>query len=124
MTTAQFESWGWRIAFLASAVLVGFGLWIRLALEDTPIFKALQESGERPDAPITTVFRTQKRPLIAGVMSRVGPDILYALFTVFTITYGTQHLDLERNAQALVAITIGPRSNWSGSCWPGRFRTA
>jgi MFS family permease len=106
MTEAQFESWGWRIAFLASAVLVGFGLWIRLALEDTPIFKALQESGERPDAPITNVFRHQKRPLIAAVMSRIAPDIVYALFTVFTITYGTQHLDLERN-QVLVAILIG-----------------
>jgi MFS family permease len=106
MSEAQFESWGWRLAFLASAVLVGFGLWIRLALEDTPIFKALQESGERPDAPITNVFRTQKRALTAGVMSRVGPDILYALFTVFTITYGTKHLGLERN-QVLVAILIG-----------------
>jgi MFS family permease len=106
MTEAQFESWGWRIAFLASAVLVGFGLWIRLALEDTPIFKALQESGERPDAPITNVFRHQKRPLTAAVMSRIAPDIVYALFTVFTITYGTQHLDLERN-QVLVAILIG-----------------
>jgi MFS family permease len=106
MSEAQFESWGWRIAFLASAVLVGIGLWIRLALEDTPIFKALQESGERPDAPITNVFRYQKRPLIAAVMSRISPDILYALFTVFTITYGTQHLGLERN-QVLVAILIG-----------------
>jgi MFS family permease len=106
MTEAQFESWGWRIAFLASAVLVGFGLWIRLSLEDTPIFKALQESGERPDAPVTKVFRNQKRPLIAAVMSRIGPDILYALFTVFTITYGTQHLHLERN-EVLVAILIG-----------------
>lgn len=106
MTEAQFESWGWRIAFLASAVLVGFGLWIRLALEDTPIFKALQESGERPEAPITDVFRFQKRALVAAVMSRVCPDILYALFTVFTITYGTRHLGLERN-QVLVAILVG-----------------
>jgi MFS family permease len=106
MTEAQFESWGWRIAFLASAVLVGFGLWIRLALEDTPIFKALQESGERPEAPITDVFRFQKRPLAAAVMSRIAPDIVYALFTVFTITYGTRYLYFERN-QVLVAILIG-----------------
>jgi MFS family permease len=106
MTEAQFESWGWRIAFLASAVLVGFGLWIRLALEDTPIFRALQESGERPEAPITDVFRYQKRPLVAAVMSRIAPDIVYALFTVFTITYGTKYLGFERN-QVLVAILIG-----------------
>jgi MFS family permease len=106
MTESQFESWGWRTAFLASAVLVGFGLWIRLALEDTPIFKALQESGERPNAPVTNVFRFQKRALLAAVMSRVGPDILYALFTVFTITYGTRHLGLERN-QVLIAILVG-----------------
>ncbi|WP_032371297.1 MFS transporter [Rhodococcoides fascians] len=106
LTDQQFESWGWRVAFLSSAVLVGFGLWIRLKLEDTPVFKALQESGERSEAPISEVFKTELRPLVAGIMSRVAPDVIYALFTVFSITYGTQKLGFERS-EVLTAILIG-----------------
>ncbi|WP_299575059.1 MFS transporter [uncultured Williamsia sp.] len=105
-TEAQFESWGWRIAFLFSAVLVGFGLWIRLKLEDTPVFQALQESGDRAQAPISEVFRTQLRPLVAGILSRIAPDVIYALFTVFSITYGTKHLDFDRG-EVLTAILVG-----------------
>lgn len=105
LTEAQFESWGWRVAFLLSAVLVAFGLWIRLKLEDTPIFKAIQEHGERPAAPVKEVFSTELRPLVAAVMSRLCPDILYALFTVFTITYGTTQLGMSRG-QVLTAILI------------------
>ncbi|MGA9873937.1 MAG: MFS transporter [Rhodococcus sp. (in: high G+C Gram-positive bacteria)] len=106
LTEEQFESWGWRVAFLFSAVLVGFGLWIRLKLEDTPVFKALKESGDRSEAPISEVFETQRRPLIAAILSRIAPDVLHALFTVFSITYGTQKLGFERS-EVLIAILIG-----------------
>jgi MFS family permease len=99
-------AWGWRLAFLLSAVLIGFGLWIRLKLEDTPVFKALQESGDRPEAPIREVFTTHARPLVAAVMSRVAPDVLYALFTVFSITYGTLKMGMDRS-EVLIAILIG-----------------
>ncbi|RIJ43523.1 MFS transporter, partial [Clavibacter lycopersici] len=51
LTEEDFLAWGWRVAFLLSALLVAFGLWIRLKLEDTPVFKALQERGDRPSAP-------------------------------------------------------------------------
>jgi MFS family permease len=106
LTDDQFESWGWRVAFLISAVLVGFGLWIRLKLEDTPVFLALKESGERPKAPIKEVFATQKRPLLAAALARVGPDVLYALFTVFVATYATTVLGMTRG-QVLTAVLIG-----------------
>ncbi|MBY6413068.1 MHS family MFS transporter [Rhodococcus sp. BP-252] len=106
LTEDQFESWGWRIAFLFSAVLVGFGLWIRLKLEDTPVFKALQESGDRSEAPISEVFKTQLRPLVAAILSRIAPDVIYALFTVFSITYGVQKLGFARS-EVLTAILIG-----------------
>lgn len=106
LTEQQFESWGWRVAFLFSAVLVGFGLWIRLKLEDTPVFKALQESGDRSEAPISEVFATQRRPLIAAILSRIAPDVIYALFTVFSIAYGTQKLGFERS-EVLISILIG-----------------
>lgn len=101
-----FLDYGWRIAFLISAVLVGFGLWIRLRLEDTPVFQAIEARGDAPNAPIQEVFKHELRPLAAAILSRVGPDVLYAMFTVFTLTYGTTALGLQRN-QVLVAVMIG-----------------
>lgn len=106
LSEEQFLSFGWRVAFLVSALLVGFGLWIRLKLEDTPIFKAIEAHGEQPQAPIREVFTQELRPLIAAILCRVGPDVLYALFTVFTLTYGIQALGYERN-QVLTAVLIG-----------------
>jgi MFS family permease len=91
LSEEDFLAWGWRVAFLLSAVLVAFGLWIRLKLEDTPVFKAILERGDRPDAPVTEVFRNERRGLLAAVLSRLGPDVLYALFTVFVLSYGTTH---------------------------------
>ncbi|MGY6657596.1 MFS transporter [Amycolatopsis sp. TRM77291] len=106
LTEDQFNSWGWRIAFLLSGALVGFGLWIRLKLEETPVFKQIQERGERPSAPISEVFRTERRALVAAVLIRVCPDVLYALFTVFVLTYVTTHTGLSRGA-GLAAVMIG-----------------
>ncbi|MFP5023414.1 MFS transporter [Pseudonocardia phyllosphaerae] len=106
LTDVQFLDWGWRLAFLLSAVLVGFGLWIRLKLEDTPVFRAIAESGDRSSAPVQEVFATELRPLVSGVLSRVGPDVAYALFTVFVLTYGTTTAGFSRS-EVLGAILIG-----------------
>ncbi|HEX7309000.1 MFS transporter [Lentzea sp.] len=105
LSDAAFLSWGWRVAFLLSAVLVIFGLWIRVKLEETPVFKAIEARGDRPSAPVSEVFRTQTRPLVAAVLCRVGPDVLYALHTVFVLTYLTTQLKLPRNV-GLVAVLI------------------
>jgi MFS family permease len=105
LSDEAFASWGWRIAFLLSGVLVAFGLWIRLKLEDTPVFRAIQEMGDRPAAPIKEVFRTERRGLIAGILSRIGPDVTYALFTVFVLSYGTTHG--YTRSQVLTATLVG-----------------
>jgi MFS family permease len=106
LTNAQFLAWGWRVAFLLSAVLVVFGLWIRVTLEETPVFKAIAARGDRPTAPVHEVFRTERRALVPAVLCRVGPDVLYALFTVFVLTYVTTQLGLPRNV-GLTAVLTG-----------------
>lgn len=106
LSDASFLSWGWRVAFLLSAVLVGFGLWIRLRLEDTPVFKAIQARGDRPDAPISELLRTESRGLVAAILCRLAPDILYSLITVFALVYGTTVLGFTRT-QVLIATLIG-----------------
>jgi MFS family permease len=106
LSDQAFLSWGWRVAFLISALLVGFGLWIRLKLEDTPVFLAMKERGDRPEAPIREVFATQRRPLVAAALSRIGPDVLYSLFTAFVITYATGRLGFSRG-EVLTAVLVG-----------------
>ncbi len=106
LTEAQFTSWGWRVAFLLSGVLVVFGLWIRAKLEETPVFKAMEAEQKRPEAPIREVFTTHPRALTAAILSRVAPDVLYALFTVFVLTYATGELGMSRGS-ALAAVLIG-----------------
>jgi MFS family permease len=106
LTEDQFLSYGWRIAFLLSGLLVAFGLWVRVRLEETPVFKAVEASGERPEAPVREVFATQRRQLAAAILCRVAPDVLYAMFTVFVLTYATEQLGMAQGA-ALTAVLIG-----------------
>ncbi len=106
LSNEAFLAWGWRVAFLSSAILVVFGLLIRLKLEETPVFKAIQAHGERPKAPIAEVFTKQPRALVAAALSRVCPDVLYALFTVFVAVYATKELGMT-TGNVLAAILIG-----------------
>jgi MFS family permease len=106
LSDAAFTSWGWRVAFLLSAVLVAFGLWIRLRLEETPVFKQIAAHDDRPTAPISEVARTERRAVLAGLLVRVCPDVLYSMFTVFTLTYIVKELDMSK-AQGSLAVMIG-----------------
>jgi MFS family permease len=106
VSSDDFLAWAWRIPFLASIVLVGFGLWIRQGVEETPMFKQLDESGAKAKTPIGDVLRQYwPRLLIAGGV-RVGSDVLYALIVVFSLTYVTTVLNLSRTL-ALTAIMAG-----------------
>ena len=124
----MFQTWGWRVAFLLSAVLVGFGLWVRTRVEETPTFRKLASSGMRPSAPVTEVLRSQRRALAAAILARVGPDVLYSMFAVFVLAYAHQKLGLTRT-QAVTAVVSGsapqllmvPMSGWLSDRW-GRKR--
>jgi MFS family permease len=107
---ATFESWAWRIPFWSSLVLVGFGLWLRRGVEETPAFVELKSRQQTANAPIKEVFSEHLRPLLTGIGARVGPDVYYALVTVFTLTYVTTVLHLSR-AIALTATMIGAVCN-------------
>lgn len=101
-----FRDWGWRIGFLLSAVLVVFGLVIRLRLEETPVFQAIAERAEQPKAPISEVLRGHPRALLAAALSRICPDVLYSLLTVFLASYATKQLHFPTSA-VLTAVLTG-----------------
>jgi MFS family permease len=110
VSSDEFVRWGWRVSFLTSILLVGFGLWIRLGVEETPMFKELEESGAKAKAPIGDVLRLfWPRLLIAGSV-RVGSDVHYSLVYVFILTYVTVVLHLSQTL-ALTAIMIATPIN-------------
>lgn len=106
----EFLLWAWRIPFLASVVLVGFGLWIRRGVAETPMFTELEERGTKAQTPIGDVLRYYWRRLLIAAGVRVGSDVLYALVVVFTLTYVTTVLSLS-GTLALTAIIVGSACN-------------
>ena len=106
LTPTQFDAWGWRLPFLLSIGLVAFGLWLRRGVTETPVFIELQARRETASTPVIDVFRNHTRPLLTSIGARVGPDVMYALLVVFTLTYVTLALHLSRSL-ALTATMLG-----------------
>ncbi|TWX40213.1 MHS family MFS transporter [Frigoribacterium sp. ACAM 257] len=89
LTDEQFLSWGWRVPFLASALLVIIGLYVRFTLIETPAFQAVVDSGNVAKLPLARVFTTSWRPLVLGTFIMLATYTLFYLMTTFTLTYGT-----------------------------------
>jgi MFS family permease len=95
-TSADFVAWAWRIPFLISILLMGFGLWLRRAVTETPQFRALEERNETATAPVSEVLRRHWARVLIGCSIKFGPDAFYNLVVTFSLTYMTQTLAMER----------------------------
>jgi MFS family permease len=104
LTDADFRSWGWRVPFLASAALVGVGLWVRLKLNETPAFRATLERHERVRVPFFSVLRQQPRDLVLGSLAATTTFVLFYLMTVFTLSWGTSQLGYTRTEFLLLQM--------------------
>jgi MFS family permease len=89
LTEEQFLAWGWRLPFLASAVLVIIGLYVRFKLIETPAFQKVVDSGNVATLPLARVFRSSWRPLLLGTFIMLATYTLFYLMTTFTLTFGT-----------------------------------
>ncbi|GAA3357957.1 MFS transporter [Saccharopolyspora gregorii] len=108
MDDATFLAWGWRVPFLASAILVVVGLWVRLSLHETPAFAKVVESGARAKVPFVQVFRTGLKGLVLGTFIMLATYVLFYLMTVFTLSYGTSEAGLGYSrSEFLVFLLIG-----------------
>ncbi|WP_084957229.1 MFS transporter [Thermoactinospora rubra] len=97
-----FLSWGWRVPFLLSGVLVFIGLWIRLTIAESPVF--LQAPPE-DKAPIVSVLKRHKKDVLIAIGARMAENISFYLITVFVITYATSAAELSRQV-VLNAVLI------------------
>jgi MFS family permease len=114
MSGDAFFAWGWRIPFALSIVLVGIGLWIRLRIMETPVFRKLVAERKIERAPILEVCRKAPGTIIAAALARTSEQGPFYIFTAFIFAYGTGVLHAPRDlllagvlaATLLSAITI------------------
>jgi metabolite-proton symporter len=93
----QFSVWGWRIPFALSIILVGIGLWIRLGILETPVFKNLLEQNKIENAPIVEVIRRQPREIILSALLRMAEQAPFYIFTAFIFAYAVGTLKMSRD---------------------------
>jgi metabolite-proton symporter len=96
MTGPDFATWGWRIPFLLSIILVGVGLYIRLGILETPVFARLIEQRKVAAAPAIEVIKRNWREVILTCLIRTGQQAPFYIFWTFVLTYGTQTLGFSR----------------------------
>ncbi len=112
----QFLSWGWRVPFLVSILLVGVGLIIRLRILETPAFTRVKEARTEARRPIVEVLQTQWKEVLLAMGARLAENGTFYIYTVFVLVYGTQKVGIDRQtvlngiliaaACALVAIPV------------------
>jgi len=96
MSDKALLAWGWRIPFLASAVLVGIGLWVRLRIAETPAFQKVLDQHERVRLPMREVLTRHPLPLVTGTLAVLATFVLFYLMTVFSLSWGTSQLGYAR----------------------------
>jgi metabolite-proton symporter len=104
LTDRQFLTFGWRLPFLASAVLVLLGLYVRLALSETPLFREALQRGEQVRMPMLEVFRNHAKTLAAGILVCLATFVLFYLMTVFALSWGTSALGYGRGKFLLIQL--------------------
>jgi metabolite-proton symporter len=109
-TEAAFSSWGWRVPFLASAILVVVGLVIRLKLMESPAFERVKETETEAPRPIVDVVRKYPRNVLTAMGMRVAENGAFYVLTVFTLAYGEDELGLEKDTMlngVIIAAALG-----------------
>ena len=101
----QFATWGWRVPFALSIVLVGIGLWIRLGILETPVFQQLLDNDKIERTPILEVIKKQPKEIILSALLRMSEQAPFYIFTAFIFAYATGTLHLSRDL-ILVAVLI------------------
>jgi metabolite-proton symporter len=106
MSEDAFDSWGWRIPFLASLILVAVGLAIRLRILETPMFKKVLDEGKTASAPVAEAIRRHWREILLSAGVRFAEQMPFYLFTTFVLTYVVQRHHYSKTF-VLAAVLVG-----------------
>ena len=104
LSDQQFFTFGRRLPFLLSSVLVLLGLYVRLSITETPVFAAAQKRAEGVSVPFFSVFRRHLREVVAGIMVCLATFVLFYLMTVFALSWGTTALHYNRGTFLILQL--------------------
>ena len=104
LTDEQFFAFGWRIPFLASAALVVIGLYVRLTITETPVFREAVARDARVKVPMFEVFRSYPGMLVRGILGSLATFVLFYLMTVFALSWGTSTLGYTREVFLIIQL--------------------
>src|SRR5215510_3442438 len=105
-----FDSWGWRVPFLASIILIGVGLYVRLRVLESPSFNELKRQNAIVRRPVWQVIKEQPREILCSAFVRMSEQAPFYIFVTFVLAYGTDHLGMSKDSllnDTLVAAAIG-----------------
>lgn len=125
-TEQQFQDFGWRIPFLASIILVGVGIYVRLGVQDAPAFRDLKAEGRVARAPVVEVVREHRRALLVTIGLRLAQPGLFAILAVYIVGYIDQRRgDPTAGVNAVlvgsaVGLVSGPLWGWASDRWGRR----
>jgi MHS family shikimate/dehydroshikimate transporter-like MFS transporter len=103
LSDAQFLSWGWRVAFVLSALLVFIGMWIRLNVKETPEFQAIKATNAATDMPFFDLLKRYPGNVAKGMAARYIDGVFFNVFGVFSISYLTSNIKIART-EALIGV--------------------
>jgi MFS family permease len=116
LSPEQFATWGWRIPFIASVVLVAIGMFVRLSIAESPIFADVLRAGIARRMPVLDVLRTDVRTVLLAAGSYVGISGLGYILLVYFVTYATRRLNLALPT-ALMLIVLASVAGAPGTMW-------
>lgn len=105
ITGAEFSSWGWRIPFLISAVLAAIGLFIRARVAESPEFIRLRQAGKQLRQPLLAVLRSSWSVILLAMGARIGVDVAFYTFSVYSLSYLSGHLGLNHQLGLVAVLT-------------------
>ena len=123
LSEQAFLSWGWRVAFLLSGVLVLVGLWIRMTIAESPLFAEVEETGAKAKLPLVEVLKQHPKELLIAMGARIGTDVAFYTFTLYILTFithepraaarrrpqrGAHRLGLPARAHPVLRVAVGP----------------
>ncbi|MDD2660470.1 MAG: MFS transporter [Methylococcales bacterium] len=121
LSEQEFKDWGWRLPFLASSVLVMTGLYVRLALAETPVFAKVLQQHQQIGLPFKEILKSHAAPLLLGALAMVVCYALFYITTVFSLSYGANTLHIPRRhflgmlcVAVLFMAAATPLSAWAG----------
>ncbi|YCK79977.1 MHS family MFS transporter (plasmid) [Arthrobacter sp. D3-18] len=110
LSPAAFLDWGWRVPFLISVVLILIGLFIRLRVEESPIFAKVRDEGTEARLPLAEAFKKYPKAIVLGSLAIVANIALGYIISTYSLSYGTQVIGMDRSAMlwsVLIAALIG-----------------